>query len=149
MTAGVSQPRHRYRSPTASVSTPVSEGLDGADALVARDERDLGLDRPVAARRVDVGVDNPLASILTMTCRVRPEDGELTDLEGCSELGDHGGLHDCSFGRVRLLSDPIGSPGPAGRHRGPGVRGSTVPSSRAGAEPVVSGRSTGRGAGRF
>jgi hypothetical protein len=41
------------------VRDAVTEGLDKADALVARDERRTRLDRPVSASAVDVGVAQP------------------------------------------------------------------------------------------
>src|SRR6478735_860223 len=72
----------------------VADTLDDADALVARDERQRGLDRPVAVCGVDVGVAQAggLDPDQNLTC-LRNRFVELPDGQALGEVGDHSCLH--------------------------------------------------------
>jgi hypothetical protein len=74
--------------------------MDGADALVAGDERRLRLDRPVAVRGVDVGVAQPGSLHLhEHLAGAGLGDGKVLDLQGLAELADDCCLHDLLLNR--------------------------------------------------
>ena len=55
-TAGVAEPRDRQPGPFLNLRDAPAHALDYADALLAGDERQLGLDRSVAVGSVNVRV---------------------------------------------------------------------------------------------
>src|SRR5271166_5016630 len=94
MAAGRVEPRHADSVALLDDGDASAERDDTADGLVARDERRLGLEWPVAGRGVEIRVADParfgLDQDLTGT---GGRNIEFAEYEGFAELFHDGGVH--------------------------------------------------------
>jgi hypothetical protein len=103
VSAGEAEPRDGDPVADADLLAGVGpERLDDPHALVARDQRQRGLDRPVAVRGMDVGVAeaaglDPDEHLAVARLRL----GDVLDGQRLGEIVDDGGLH----GAFLLIGD--------------------------------------------
>src|SRR5262249_182336 len=103
--ACVAEPRQRHPVAFRHREVALADRGDDADTFVARDERDLRLDGPLAACRVDVGVAQPGGFDLDHNLAWSwLADGYVADVQGCTQLGNNGSSHEASSSVVRASS---------------------------------------------
>ena len=92
--AGRVEPRHADAVALFDDRDACAERDDAADRFVARDERDFGLEGPVAGRGVEIGVADPAGFGLDENLTgAGGRNIDLAEHKGFAELFDDGGVH--------------------------------------------------------
>ena len=110
MAAGRVEPRHADSVALLDDRDAGAERDDAADRLVAGDERDFGLQGPVAGRGVEIGVADAAGFGLDQNLTgAGGRNVQLAEHQGLAELFDDGGVHCAGHFSISNLEGVVAS----------------------------------------